>query len=382
MKKIISVTTGTRAEYGILRPILKKIHNSKNLELILIVTGTHNLKKFGNTVNEIKKDGFKIYSNFTLIPKNDSNYEMAISVGDGIKKFAKIFKKIKPDINLILGDRDESLASAIAAYHMNIPNAHIHGGDKSKAGIDEYNRHAITKISNIHLVATKLSKKRVIKMGENPKFVFLTGSPSIDEVNERYLTSCKKLENKYKINFKDGVIILLQHSVTTETNLSKKQILITLKVLEKLKTQTIVIMPNSDPGSRTIYNEIRKNKIKNKYLKIFSSIPRQDYLGLLKWSSLLIGNSSSGIIEASRFKIPVLNLGIRQEDRERGENVFDEKIFDEKKILKKVNKILKMDKSKFKKSNIYGNGRSSEKIIKILESLEINEQLIQKKIYY
>lgn len=382
MKRIISVTTGTRAEYGILRPILKKISQNKNLELKLIVTGTHNLKKFGNTINEIEKDGLKIYSNFTLIPKQDSPYEMAISVGEGIKKFAKIFKKINPDINLILGDRDESLASAIAAYHMNIPNAHIHGGDKSKAGIDEYNRHAITKMSNIHFVATRLSRKRVISMGENPRDVFLTGSPSIDEIQESKITSKQILEKKFNIKFKNKVFILLQHSVTTQTADSKKQILNTLKALEQFKNQTIVILPNSDAGSKTIFDEIKKNAIKNNYLRIFPSIPREDYLGLLKWSTILIGNSSSGIIEASYFKIPVINLGIRQEGREKGENVFDEKSFEEEKIVSKINIVLKMNKKNFKKSKIYGNGNSSKKIIKILESIELNDEFIQKKIYY
>ena len=149
MKKKILVTTGTRAEYGILRPLLQKISKSKKLELLLVVTGSHLSQKHGFTIKEIKKDGFKIHKTIDLVPKGNSNYHMAIELGKGIIEFSNIFQKLKPDINLILGDRDEMFASAIAAYHMNIPNAHIHGGDKS-GGIDEYTRHAITKISNIH----------------------------------------------------------------------------------------------------------------------------------------------------------------------------------------------------------------------------------------
>ena len=200
MKRKISVTTGTRAEYGILREILNQIKNSRHLELYLIVTGMHLDKKYGKTINEIKKDGFVIYASFGMLSKNDSNYFMAKNLGVGIDKFARIFNKLKPDINIIFGDRDESLASALAAYHLNIPNAHIHGGDKTKAGIDEYNRHVITKSSNIHFAATKKSFNRILKMGENPKYVFLTGSPSIDEIFKNKILTKRQLEKNTKFN--------------------------------------------------------------------------------------------------------------------------------------------------------------------------------------
>ena len=154
-KRKVVITTGSRSEYGILRPIIKRLSNNQRFDLFLIVTGMHLSKKHGLTINDIKKDGFQIYKKFHMTPKNDSPFEISKSLGVGITEFSKIFKNLKPDLNLILGDRDEALASAIAAYHMNIPNAHIHGGDKTKAGIDEYNRHAITKISNIHFAANK-----------------------------------------------------------------------------------------------------------------------------------------------------------------------------------------------------------------------------------
>ena len=182
MNRKISVITGSRAEYGLLKPVLKEILKSDSLDLYVIVTGMHLSKKHGLTINEIINDGFKIYSKINTIPKGNSTYHMAKSLGDGVTKFADLYKKLKPDINLILGDRHEVLSSALAAAYMNIPNAHIHGGELSQAGIDEYNRHAITKISNIHFAATKQSKKRIIKLGENPKFIFQTGSPGIDEL--------------------------------------------------------------------------------------------------------------------------------------------------------------------------------------------------------
>ena len=202
---------------------------------------------------------------------------MAKTVGEGIIKMADIFKKMKPDINLLLGDRDEVLASAVAAYHMNIPNAHIHGGDKTLGGIDEYNRHAITKISNIHFVATKKSKERVMKMGEDLKFIFLTGSPSIDELIEQRITSKKELEKKYKINFKGDEILFLQHPVTTQTNSSKKQINNSLNAIVKLQKTTIAIAPNSDAGNYEIFEQLKIISKKYDFVKLFSNIPREDY---------------------------------------------------------------------------------------------------------
>ena len=164
MKRKIAVTTGTRAEFGLLRPVLEEISNNKKLELLLLVSGMHLSKKFGSTIQEINNEGFEISGRIKMVPKNDTNYDMAISLGQGVIGFSKILKKIKPDINLVLGDRDEALASTLAAYHMNIVNAHIHGGDKTRAGIDEYNRHAITKISNIHFAVTQKSKNRMAEI--------------------------------------------------------------------------------------------------------------------------------------------------------------------------------------------------------------------------
>ena len=323
-KRKIIVTTGTRAEYGILRPILKEITKRKKLQLILVVTGTHLSRRHGMTINEIKKDKFKIYQTFKFLPNDDTGFSAAKSLGEGVVQFAKIFKKIKPDINLILGDRDEMLASAIAAYHMNIPNAHIHGGDVS-GNIDEYTRHAITKISNIHFPATEKSKRRIIKMGENPKFVFLTGSPSIDELRSNKITSSKQFESKYGFKLTKKLIVLVQHPVTTQTAKTKKHIQNTLNAIEYFGYRTIIIAPNSDAGSNTIFKNIKHFAKNHNFVRIFSSLPRSDFLCMIKNCGVLVGNSSSGLIEASYFGTPVVNIGIRQHGREKGKKVFDAK---------------------------------------------------------
>ena len=380
LRRKISVTTGTRADYGILKPVIKKIEQSPNLKLELIVTGMHLSEKYGKTINEIKKDGFKISKTINFLPKKDTNFEMSMALGNGIISFSKLFKNIKPDINLVLGDRDEMLASALAAYHMNIPNAHIHGGDKSKGGIDEYNRHAITKISNIHFAASKKSYERILKMGEMPKFVFFTGSPAIDTLKEKNITTKHALEQKYGLKFQGDEILLLQHPVTTQSNQSEKEILETLKAISKIKKTTIAIAPNSDAGNVNIFKNLKKYSNKFNFIKLYPSLPREDFLGFLKNSSLFLGNSSSGMIEASYFDTPVINIGIRQEGREGGLNIINVKP-SKREIFKAIEKCLNK-KTSFKKLNVYGSGNASNKIIRYLETIDLSKELIKKQIYY
>ena len=380
-KRKICVTTGARSEYGILRPVLLDIKKSKKLELQLIVSGMHLSKKYGLTINEIKKDGFKIYGTIKMAPTGDSSYHMSKSLGEGIIKFSEVFKKLKPDINLILGDRDEAFASALAASHMNIPNAHIHGGDKSKAGIDEYNRHAITKISNIHFTATKKSTLRVKRMGEDPKYIFCTGSPSIDDVVNKNITNRKYLEKKYKMCFSGNEIILIFHPVTTEIEKAEQHITNLLNSAIKFKNQIIAIAPNSDAGGQIIFNTLQKYSKNYSLIKLYKSIPRRDYLGMLKYGGILVGNSSSGIIEAGYFNIPVVNIGIRQESRESGNNVINTNNTPNS-IMTGIKKAFNLKNKKFRMNKIYGNGKSSEKIIGILENISIDKRLIQKQIQY
>jgi UDP-N-acetylglucosamine 2-epimerase (non-hydrolysing)/GDP/UDP-N,N'-diacetylbacillosamine 2-epimerase (hydrolysing) len=382
-RRKILVTTGTRAEYGILRPVLKKINDSKKLELLLIVTGTHNSKKYGMTINEIKKDGFKIYKVLKILPKSDTSYSITHSLSETITAFSKIFKKLKPDINVIIGDRYEMLGSAIAAYHMNIPNAHIHGGDKS-GGLDEYNRHAITKMSNIHFAATKESLSRILKLGENPKYVFQTGSTSVDEIRNNRITKKIDLEKFFDIKFNDtNIILLVYHPVSTEIEKSVKEIDNILKAIVELNCICIIILPNSDVGRSRIFSKISKYSKKYNFFKLFPTVPRNHYLGLLKNSTLLVGNSSSGMIEASYFHIPVINIGNRQKNRERGNNVIDVKITSKEIVCRAFQKAIRISKNKFKTlKSPFGDGNASQKIVKKLENLSLDKDLIQKELMY
>ena len=381
MEKKILVSTGARSEYGILRLLLKEIQKSKKLKLILIVTGSHLSKKHGYTINEIKKDGFKIDSIIRLSHFRDKNVDVSTTIGDYVINFSKIFQKFKPDINFIIGDRDEMLASAIAASHMNIINAHLAGGDKS-GGIDEYNRHAITKLSNIHFANTANSKKRIIRMGEDPKYVFLTGSPVIDDIFSKKITEKSTLEKKLGTKITGNEIILIQHPVTTQPKQTEMQITNTLNAIASFKIPTFAIRPNLDSEYKKIFKKLQIFSKKYKFIEVYSSFPRPDFLGLLKNCGILVGNSSSGIIEASCFSIPVINIGIRQKGREGDKKVIEVNNFQRGLIRKAILKAQKMKNDhKLHIKSIYGDGKSSKRITKLLEK-KYTEKISQKFISY
>ena len=379
MRKKITVTTGSRAEYGILRSLMYEINHNKNFELLLVVTGSHLSKNHGMTIKEIINDGFKISSKININPKGNESFDSTISIGKAVIEFAKFFKKSKPDINIILGDRNEMFASAIASYQMNIPNVHIHGGDKS-GGLDEYTRHAITKISNVHFTATKKSSQRIKKMGERSENIFHTGSLSIDEILNDNITKKQELEKKYNVELSQDNILLVQHPVTTENKNVEKQISQTLQAILKIKKNTIIIGPNLDIGNKLIQEKIKKVSKNNHMIQVYDNIPRQDFLGFLKNCKVLVGNSSSGIIEASLFKIPVVNIGIRQKNREHGPNVINVKEFSKKEIEIAIKKAL--SKNKLKISKIYGDKVVAKKIMNILEKINVDEELMKKGLTY
>jgi len=362
---------------------MNAIKKDKMLKLSTIVTGMHLNKEFGYSINEIIKDGFEINARVRMDTVEDNNFCMATSIGKGIIGIAKEISKIKPDLLLVLGDRTEALAGTIAAAYMNTPIAHIHGGDSGRAGLDEPARHAITKFAHIHFPATKKSADRIIKMGEDKKNVFITGAPCIETILNEDLLTEKEIEKKIELDLQKPLILLIQHAVSTEPEKAKEQIIETLKAIEALKYQTVIIYPNSDAGGREIIKQIKRYQ-HLPYIKTYKNLLQKEYLSILKYSSVMLGNSSSGIIESSSFKTPVVNIGIRQEGRERAENVID---CDHKKddIIKAVKKAL-YDED-FKKrvntcENPYGKGKTSELIVKILKENYLNNDILKKKLTY
>lgn len=382
MKRKIAVITGTRADYGIFYYILKEIEKHEALDLKLIVCGMHLCPEYGMTINEIEKDGFEIADKFETILASDTGASMAKSIGLSIISMAQCFDRIKPDLLLILGDRGEMLAAAITAISMNIPVAHIHGGEVSGT-VDESIRHAITKLSHIHFPANEDSKQRILKLGEKEKNIFIVGAPGLDYIKKTQYISRKEMLNRFNLE-DDKIFLLTQHPVTTERDMVEWQIRETLDAIVELGHQTIVSYPNSDNGGREIIRVIEEYRTKYPFLKVFRNLSQVEYLSFLNIADVMIGNSSSGIIEAPSFKLPVINIGSRQDGRLKACNVIDIP-YGKKSVIKGIKKAL-YDES-FKNglkncTNPYGNGNASEKISQIISEVKLDRELIQKRITY
>jgi len=373
------VITSRRAEYGLIRSTLKEILEHPELELDLVVTGEHLMDKHGKTINQIKNDGFMINNIIKAYPRRDDGYSMAYALGECICELVKVVKKDKPDIILVLTDLGPALAGAIVGSHMNIPVAHIHGGDVSGT-IDESIRHATTKFSHIHFAASKKSADRIKQLGEEEWRIFTVGAPGLDEILHEKLLPKKYLFKKFNLDEKKPLILVVQHPVTTEADKAGEQMRITLDALTEIDSQILILYPNSDSGSGDMIKIIERYSKKTN-IHVFKNLERKIYLSFLKYSDVMVGNSSSGIIEAPSFKTPVVNIGSRQQGRERAENVIDVD-HDKKEILSAVKKALYDDdfKEKIKRcKNPYGNGHAGEKIVEILSKIEINEKLLNKK---
>lgn len=376
MKRKILYITGTRADYGLMHSVLEEINKDPDLELQIVATGMHLMEEFGFTFEEIKNDGFKTFKiNDTF--KADDKYSMSLFIGKFIEDLTEQIKIIKPDIILLLGDRGEMLAGAIVGTYLSIPIAHIHGGDVTST-VDEHARHAITKLAHIHFPATKKSANRIINMGEDKWRVHITGSPAIDSISKERLIEPREIAEKYNLDLNKPILLVVQHPVTMEFKNSANQIRETLNALSELEYQTILIYPNADAGSRKMINVIKKFEEKP-FIQTFKSLPRKDYLSLMNVASVMIGNSSSGIVEAPYFNLLVINIGDRQQNRERGNNIIDVKN-DKKEIVSAVSSIL--NKSKEKYESPYGKGETGKIIVDILKSIKIDENLLQKKLAY
>ncbi len=383
MRKV-AVVTGTRAEYGILQPVLKAIEAEPKLELSLVVTGMHLSREFGYTVKEIENDGFRISARVDMLPDSDTLAAMAESVGKGITGMVQAWEQLKPDIITVLGDRTEPLAATIAGAYMNIPVAHIHGGDACTGGnIDDANRYAITKFAHIHFPATRKSAERIIKMGEDEWRVHTVGSPALDSILNEPLLPAEVLVEKLGLDLSRPLVLLVQHPVTTQVDKAPRQMRETLEAVVEAGYPAVLIYPNSDAGGRKMIQMIREFG-KYPFIKTFKSLPRREYLSLMKVASVLVGNSSSGIIDAPSFGLPAVNIGIRQEGRERGKNIIDVG-HNKQEIIAAIEKAL-IDKeflAEVKKyENPYGDGKASQRIAEILSKVEITPQLLQKKITY
>ncbi len=378
-KRKVLLITERRADYSRFKPIINEIKKDKILDYRLVVTGLHLLKSHGNTKNEIKSDNFKIskeIKNFQDDGKNTTGAGMAKAMGKVFLQLSEYVEKIKPDIILSGFDIGANFVLTVVGAHLNIPVAHIQGGEVT-GSIDESLRHAMSKFSNYHYVANNDAKKRLVKMGEISKDVHVVGCPSIDALLLEKELKLKKLLKKFRLNEKKKFLLLIQHPITTEVSRSENQIVKTLKAIRKSSIQTLIILPNNDSGYLNIVKKIKKSEF-----RWTKTLTLSEYKTLLKNCSVLVGNSSSGIHEASTFKIPVVNIGSRQNKRLKPKNVVNV-AHDEKQIFKAIKLVLKKSfKAKISKiKNPYGNGRSAKKIVNLLKNIDLSRNT-QKTINY
>lgn len=366
MKLKICIITGSRAEFGIIHGLIKSINNDKGCELKIIFTGSHLSKKFGYTFQDAK------YFNQNNIRKvNILNGQKKITINDVISrtifKIDKSLKLINPDVVLLVGDRYEIFASSISCYTNEIPIIHFHGGEKTFFSLDENFRHSITKFSHLHFVSTQQYKKRVIQLGEDPKNVYVSGSLSLKNLNKNTLKSKLSLEKKFNFKFSEKNILATLHpeALSKKDNLSKINIVI--NSLKKIKNCSIIFtMPGADPNNEIIYNKIKSIIKKNNNFYLVKSFGKDYYFSMLNNVDLIVGNSSSGIIEMPSFNKPTINIGHRQLGREMAKSVFTVN-YNKKDILKIINKIYSKEYKKLKVKNPYHNKMTYHQIIKIIK---------------
>jgi len=381
MKRKICIVVASRANYGRIKSVLKAVQNHPDLELQLIVGASALLHRFGSAIDIIKKDGFHIDATVYLVIEGENPTTMAKSRGLGIIELATQFENLNPDVVLTVADRYETMATAIASSYMNIALAHTQGGELT-GSIDESVRHAITKLAHIHFVATEKSRQILVRMGENPDTIFLTGCPSIDIITNIDL-NLDDLFSKYggvgaKIDPNKPFLVVLQHPVTTEYGSGFKQINETLKAIQELKMQTIWLWPNVDAGSDDISKGLRlfREEHNPDYVHFYRNFSIEDYCRLIYNCNCLVGNSSSAIREGSFLGVPAVNIGTRQRERERGSNVIDVD-YSNKEIIKAIEK--QLNHGKYDSSALYGDGKAGIRIADIL----VNKlPSIQKKLFF
>lgn len=380
-KKKICVVVASRANYGRVKSLLVEIKKNKKLELQLILSASAILKRFGNVLDIVKKDGFKPNSIVYTVVEGENLETMSKSTGLAIVELTTCFSKLNPDIVVTVADRYETMATAIAASYMNITLAHIQGGEVT-GSIDESVRHSITKLAHIHFPATQESKKRIIKMGENKKYVFNTGCPSIDLIKKT-----PKINNKHnikengvgiKINYSKPFILVVQHPVTSEYGEGFRQISETLRAIEKLNIQTIWLWPNIDAGSDEISKGLRvfRETKSDSLISFYKNFEIEDYAYILKNCICAVGNSSSFLREGEFFGTPVVLVGTRQNGREHGKNITKAN-YKTSDILIKIKK--QIAHGKYNSKKIFGDGTAGKKIVNKLIS---SNPSIQKKITY
>lgn len=381
MKKI-AIISGTRAEYGLLKPLINLILQTNDVELYLIVTGMHLSPEFGYTIEEIRKDGFSVDKEIEILLSSNSGVGVAKSMGLAMISFAEALKEAAPDVVIVLGDRSEIFAAVTASYILGIPIGHVSGGETTEGAYDEGIRHSITKMSYFHFPSTDEYAKRIIQLGENPDRVHNVGAMSLDSINKLQLLEKEEFEKSIDFFIDGRTLLFTYHPVTLENKSSREQFEIILDALDKIEDIRIIFTkPNSDKGGREIIEMIDRYVQSGKHPSVaFSSLGQLRYLSALKHVALVVGNSSSGLVEVPHFNIPTINIGNRQRGRLMPETVIQSNLQSEE-LSEKIKDALSPN---FKKSlkefkNPYGNGTASQQILSVLINTDYID--LSKKFY-
>lgn len=381
MKRIAVVTT-SRADYSHLYWVLRHLSTHPDIDLRLITLGAHLSPEFGMTVQEIEKDGFKIESRIECLLSSDTDVGMAKTIGVATLSLADLLGRLRPDVLLLIADRYEMLAPASVALALRIPIAHIEGGEVSQGAIDDAVRNALTKLSHVHFTSTELAKQRVIGMGEEEWRVHRAGAPSLDHLRHQKLLSRRELELRLGLTLEKPTSLVIYHPLTIARDTLEEASAV-FSALERINSQLLFCYPNADAGSRELIEKSKALLSSRPNGRLFTNLDTVTYFSLLREVDVLVGNSSSGIMEAASFGLPVVNIGLRQEGRERAANVVDSSA-DATSIQKAIGRVLLEDfrRSLAGMANPYGEGNAAEKITQVLATLPSTDRLLMKKHFY
>jgi len=379
MKRTIAVITTSRADYSHLYWPLRDLSEKENVDLRIIALGSHLSPEFGDTIQEIAKDGFQIDSRIECLLSSDTDVGMAKTIGVATLSLADLLGKMRPHLLLLIADRYEMLAPAAVALALRIPVAHIEGGEISEGAIDDAVRNALTKLSHIHFTSTAAARQRVIALGEEEWRVHRAGAPSLDHLRRQPLLSREEIEKRLELNLKTPTVLVAYHPVTiARDTLQEAQALFT--ALGSLREQMLFCYPNADAGSRLLIERTKSFVASRGHGKVFTNVDTVTYLSLLRQVAILVGNSSSGIMESASFALPTVNVGMRQQGRERPRNVLDADA-QANSILQAINRARTRE---FRESlagmeNPYGLGHASETIVRVLTTVPLSQQLLMKR---
>lgn len=384
-RRLVLGMTGIRSEYDIMSSVFRAISDHSQLELQLVVSGAHLADAFGNTVNDVRADGFVIAEEIESLLNGDQASFRVKGLAIQLQGLVQTVARVKPDILLVLGDREEAMTTALVGAYMNIPVAHIAGGDRVVGNVDDQIRHAVTKLAHLHFVTNEESAERIIRLGEQSFRVFNVGNPGLDRLLEVPEMNCAELSARLGFAIDEGepFVIVIQHVISTEIEQAYEQMRITLEAVRDLGIKTVLSYPNSDAGGQQLIRAIREYE-SLAFLHTAKNIPRLEFVNLMRRASCLLGNSSAGILEAPLLKLPVINVGNRQHGRLHAENV-EFVPHDKNRIIESLRRAIfdqAYRKSVAACSNPYGDGKSSVRIAELLATIPLDQRLLIKDITY